>query len=73
MHQHEIWMIIDTDAFIPNLKKLPYGGCECLPLLTFFSFQGLSFRKGTHELFSVSHDRSVKLWNVDELAYIETL
>lgn len=35
--------------------------------------QGLSFRKGTHDLYSASHDRSVKVWNVDENAYVETL
>ena len=35
--------------------------------------QGLAFRIGSHQLFSASHDRSVKIWNVDELAYIETL
>ncbi|KAM4022604.1 LOW QUALITY PROTEIN: U3 small nucleolar RNA-interacting protein 2 [Anomaloglossus baeobatrachus] len=34
---------------------------------------GLSFQKGTYQLFSASHDRSVKVWNVAENAYIETL
>ncbi|XP_013919340.1 PREDICTED: U3 small nucleolar RNA-interacting protein 2 [Thamnophis sirtalis] len=34
---------------------------------------GLSFRKGTHHLYSASHDRSVKVWNVAENAYVETL
>uniref|UniRef100_A0A8C7XUE6 Ribosomal RNA processing 9, U3 small nucleolar RNA binding protein n=1 Tax=Oryzias sinensis TaxID=183150 RepID=A0A8C7XUE6_9TELE len=34
---------------------------------------GLSFRKGTHDLYSASHDRSVKVWNVDENAYVFTL
>ncbi|AWP02688.1 U3 small nucleolar RNA-interacting protein 2 isoform 4 [Scophthalmus maximus] len=34
---------------------------------------GLSFRKGTHDLYSASHDRSIKVWNVDENAYVETL
>ncbi|WAR26070.1 U3IP2-like protein [Mya arenaria] len=34
---------------------------------------GLSFRKDTHELYSCSDDRSVKIWNVDERAYVETL
>lgn len=38
-----------------------------------FSSQGLSFRRGTHDLYSASHDRSVKVWNVDENAYVETL
>ena len=39
----------------------------------FIIFQGLAFRKESHQLFSSSHDRSVKIWNVDERAYIETL
>ncbi|XP_029006001.1 U3 small nucleolar RNA-interacting protein 2 isoform X2 [Betta splendens] len=34
---------------------------------------GLSFRKGTHDLYSASQDRSVKVWNVAENAYVETL
>ncbi|NXY80027.1 U3IP2 protein, partial [Glareola pratincola] len=34
---------------------------------------GLSFRKGTHQLYSASHDRSVKVWDVAENAYVETL
>ncbi|XP_034725083.1 U3 small nucleolar RNA-interacting protein 2 isoform X1 [Etheostoma cragini] len=34
---------------------------------------GLSFRKGTHDLYSASHDRSIKVWNVDENVYVETL
>jgi ribosomal RNA-processing protein 9 len=36
---------------------------------------GLAFRHGTHELFSASFDRTVKLWNVGEngIIYVETL
>ncbi|KAJ3104650.1 pre-rRNA processing protein [Physocladia obscura] len=36
---------------------------------------GLSFRYGTrsNQLYSCSYDRTIKLWNVDELSYIETL
>lgn len=33
----------------------------------------LVFRKGTHELYSAAKDRSVKIWSVDELAYVESL
>ena len=35
--------------------------------------KGLAFRKGTNQLFSASMDRSVKVWNLDEMTYIETL
>ncbi|NXL44747.1 U3IP2 protein, partial [Podilymbus podiceps] len=34
---------------------------------------GLSFRKGTHQLYSASYDRCVKVWDVAENAYVETL
>ncbi|CUS13708.1 unnamed protein product [Tuber aestivum] len=34
---------------------------------------GLTFRRGTNQLYSCSADRSVKLWSLDELAYVETL
>ena len=33
----------------------------------------LVFRRGTNQLFSASKDRTVKIWSLDELAYIETL
>ena len=31
------------------------------------------FRRGTHTLYSCSRDRSIKLWEADERAYVETL
>lgn len=34
---------------------------------------GLAFREGTHELFSGSFDRTVKLWSLDDRAYVDTL
>lgn len=33
----------------------------------------LVFRKDTHTLYSASRDRSVKVWSLDEMAYVETL
>jgi ribosomal RNA-processing protein 9 len=33
----------------------------------------LSFREGTHTLFSGSADRTVKLWSLDDRAYMDTL
>eukprot|EP00960_Hanusia_phi_P052611 761550-Hanusia_phi.AAC.11 len=33
----------------------------------------LAFRKGTHQLFSGSLDRTIKIWNLDEMCYVETL
>jgi len=33
----------------------------------------LAFRRGSHQLFSGSHDRTVKIWNLDELCYIDSL
>lgn len=34
---------------------------------------GLAFRSSTHELFSASFDRSVKIWSLDDKAYVDTL
>lgn len=34
---------------------------------------GLSFRRGTEQLFSASADRTIKIFSCQELAYIETL
>lgn len=33
----------------------------------------LVFRRDTHTLFTASKDRSVKVWSLDEMAYIESL
>lgn len=49
----------------------------CNHIYTFYGHRdavsGLSFRQNTHQLYSSSFDRSVKLWSVDEMTYIETL
>jgi ribosomal RNA-processing protein 9 len=34
---------------------------------------GLAFRADSHALYSASHDRCLKHWNLDEMAYVETL
>ncbi|GAB4819398.1 hypothetical protein N2152v2_006444 [Parachlorella kessleri] len=34
---------------------------------------GLAFRDGTHQLFSSSLDRSIKIWSLDDMAYVDTL
>lgn len=34
---------------------------------------GLAFRDGTHELFSCGADRAVKIWSLDDMAYVDTL
>ncbi|KAJ2357474.1 pre-rRNA processing protein, partial [Coemansia erecta] len=34
---------------------------------------GLAFRRNTNHLYSCSLDRMVKLWNIDELGYMDTL
>ncbi|CAB3368616.1 Hypothetical predicted protein [Cloeon dipterum] len=50
---------------------------EIFDLLKTFKHQsavtGVVFRKGTHQLYSSSKDRSVKIWSLDEMTYIESL
>lgn len=33
----------------------------------------LAFKEGSHQLFSGSLDRTVKLWSLDDRAYMDTL
>ncbi|XP_039626732.1 U3 small nucleolar RNA-interacting protein 2 [Polypterus senegalus] len=60
-----------------NKLVMIWDAATCRHLYTFpghrDAVSGLSFRRGTHQLYSASHDRSVKVWNVDENAYVETL
>lgn len=34
---------------------------------------GISFRKDSHQMFSCSDDKGVKVWSLDEMVYVETL
>jgi ribosomal RNA-processing protein 9 len=34
---------------------------------------GVTFREGSSQLFSASFDRSIKLWSVDDRAYMDSL
>lgn len=49
--------------------------CERLHILKGHrdAVSSLTFRRGTHHLYSASHDRTIKIWNADEMVYIETL
>lgn len=55
-----------------GLWKSAAAACAAQPLPSPHP-QGLAFRRGTHQLYSTSHDRSVKVWNVAENSYVETL
>lgn len=59
-------------------KKLIIYDAETLKSLKVFTHHrdavtGLAFRRGTNQLYSCSKDRTVKVWSLDELAYVETL
>ncbi|KAM3414512.1 hypothetical protein BST61_g9671 [Cercospora zeina] len=61
-------------------KLIVWDAATLKPLKTFFyqnchrdSIDSLSFRRGTNQLFSASRDRTVKIWSLDELTYVETL
>lgn len=34
---------------------------------------GIVFRRDSHQMFSCSEDKSVKVWSLDEMVYVETL
>ncbi|GIZ49199.1 hypothetical protein CKM354_001223400 [Cercospora kikuchii] len=61
-------------------KLIVWDAATLKPLKTFYyqnchrdSIDSLSFRRGTNQLFSASRDRTVKIWSLDELTYVETL
>ncbi|KAM0452413.1 hypothetical protein ACHAO4_005624 [Trichoderma viride] len=59
-------------------KKIIVHDAETLKPIKIFTHHrdavtGLAFRRGTNQLYSCSKDRTVKVWSLDELAYIETL
>ncbi|AEO62737.1 rRNA processing protein RRP9 [Thermothielavioides terrestris NRRL 8126] len=58
-------------------RLVVYNASDLKPIRAFTQHRdavtGLAFRRGTNQLFSCSKDRTVKLWSLDELAYVETL
>ncbi|KAL9104075.1 MAG: hypothetical protein Q9163_000927 [Psora crenata] len=58
-------------------KIIVYDATDLKPLRVFphhrDAVTSLSFRRDTNQLFSASKDRTVKVWSLDELAYVETL
>ncbi|KAL2119258.1 hypothetical protein VTJ04DRAFT_6218 [Mycothermus thermophilus] len=58
-------------------RLVVYNASDLTPIRAFTQHRdtitGLAFRRGTNQLFSCSRDRTVKVWSLDELAYVETL
>ncbi|KAL1881154.1 hypothetical protein VTK73DRAFT_4601 [Phialemonium thermophilum] len=58
-------------------RLVVYDAATLRPLRAFTHHRdavtGLVFRRGTNQLYSCSKDRTVKVWSLDELAYVETL
>lgn len=65
--------LICISLIFKYLRLMETDNCSLPHFLTSHIFQGLAFRKGFHQLYSASHDRSVKVWNLEEMAYVETL
>ena len=79
---HVLCLAVSTDG-----RFLASGGRDCLVkvwsvgearlLATFRQHRApvtaLAFRRGANTLFSGSADRSLKVWNIDDLGYVETL
>lgn len=58
-------------------KLIIYDAATLKPVKVFTHHRdavtALVFRRGTNQLYSCSKDRTVKVWSLDELAYVETL
>lgn len=52
---------------VPACLLIRPPACTCLQVT------GLSFRPGTHTLYSCSYDRTVKIWSLDDAAYVDSL
>lgn len=58
-------------------RRIIVWNAETLEPLRVFSHHrdavtGLAFRRGTNQMYSSSKDRTIKIWSLDELAYVET-
>jgi ribosomal RNA-processing protein 9 len=58
-------------------KLIVYDAATLKPIKVFThhrdAITGLAFRRGSNQLYSCSKDRTVKVWSIDDLAYVETL
>lgn len=58
-------------------RLIVWSTADLTPLRVFTQHRdavtSLAFRRGTHQLYSSSKDRTIKTWSLDELAYVETL
>lgn len=58
-------------------RLIVWSSADLTPLRVFTQHRdavtSLAFRRGTHQLYSSSKDRTIKTWSLDELAYVETL
>ncbi|KAK3986292.1 WD40-repeat-containing domain protein [Cladorrhinum sp. PSN332] len=58
-------------------KMVVHNATDLKPIRAFTQHRdavtGLAFRRGTNQIFSCSKDRTVKVFSLDELAYVETL
>ena len=58
-------------------KQLIIWDSNLKPLKVFHQHRdevtALAFRQGTNQVFSASKDRTIKIWSLDELAYVDTL
>ncbi|EFX03180.1 small nucleolar ribonucleoprotein complex [Grosmannia clavigera kw1407] len=58
-------------------RLVVYDAATLKPLRVFTHHRdavtGLAFRRGTNQLYSCSRDRTIKIWSLDELAYVQTL
>ena len=66
-------LIKTTVSSVLNTNGVILVHDRCLMVCLIDSISGLVVRKKTHSLYSCAYDRSIKIWNLDEMAYVETL
>ena len=86
LHQHHTGAILCVAAsasgqFVvtggADKRMIVWNASTLKPLKVFSQHRdavtALAFRGKTNQLFSASRDRTIKIWSLDELAYVETL
>ena len=63
---------LDKHVNVFDIRQPPGHHVACFPGHR-DAVTGLAFRSGTRTLFSASTDRCVKIWSLDDMAYVDTL
>jgi ribosomal RNA-processing protein 9 len=56
-----------------SVSALPFQRPSVFHTISYFATQAIAFRKGTLQLYTASYDRTIKLFDLSVMGYVETL